>query len=86
MRATRQVAESALSTPPTSAGLLDLRALVILLCSLVAGFLAAVPAGLAASEHYATSPLTVGLLAGVATFLAVGLSTATALHNLVART
>ena len=83
MAAPRPATPSAPSAPSASVGLIDLRAFVILLCSLLTGFLAALPAGLAASEHYSKSPLTVGLLAGGAALLAVGLSTAATLHSLI---
>ncbi|WP_140403848.1 MULTISPECIES: hypothetical protein [unclassified Nocardioides] len=87
MTAPRPAASPAASPAPsvrsTSAGLVDLRAFVILMFSLFAGFLAALPAGLAASEHSSKSPLTVGLLAGGAAFIAVGLSTAATLNSLI---
>ena len=86
MTAPRPPAPSARSATSASAGLMDLRAFVILLCSLLTGFLAALPAGLAASEHYSQSPLSVGLLAGSAAFIAASLSTAATLHSLIAKT
>lgn len=79
----RRPASPAPSAPSAPAGLVDLRAFVILLCSLFTGFLAALTAGLAASEHVSTNPLAVGLFAGAATFVAVSLSTAATLHCLI---
>lgn len=79
----RPPAPPAPNAPSSSAGLVGLRAFVILLCSLFTGLLAALPAGLAASEHVSTNPLAVGLLAGVAAFVPVGLSTAATLHSLI---